>query len=65
MSDHGFLRAGGWCHIAESTFYRLYNADEKARLYNAIGYEENEALSTFPIEVGQHVCSYDVVGVVE
>ena len=37
--------------VSETKFYELYTPEEKAKLYSAIGYEENEADPTLPVEV--------------
>lgn len=37
--------------FAEDKFYELYTPEEKAKLYSAIGYQENEADLTLPKEV--------------
>lgn len=34
----------------QDQFYELYTPEEKARLYGAIGYEENESISVYPKE---------------
>ncbi|KAJ8307904.1 hypothetical protein KUTeg_014551 [Tegillarca granosa] len=41
-------KSGGW--LGEDQFKELYTPEEKAKLYSAIGYEENEADSTLPKE---------------
>ena len=41
--------------VAENKFQELYTSEEKAKLYSAIGYEENEADLSLPIEVGDAV----------
>jgi hypothetical protein len=35
----------------EEQFYEQFNAEEKKKLYDAIGYQENEADPTLPKEV--------------
>ena len=39
------------CLVSENKFYELYTPDEKAKLYSAIGYEENEVDLNLPVEV--------------
>lgn len=34
----------------QNKFYELYSSDEKAKLYSAIGYEENETDQSLPVE---------------
>ena len=38
--------------ISEDQFYEQFTLDEKNKLYDAIGYQENEADPTLPKEVG-------------
>ena len=37
--------------LSGSKFQEEFNSDEKAKLYKAIGYDENAKDPTFPIEV--------------
>ena len=37
----------------EDQFFEVYTTEEKAKLYDAIGYQENEADPTLPKDVGE------------
>nr|KAG5695912.1 hypothetical protein BaRGS_017350 [Batillaria attramentaria] len=43
-------KKGGATEEIQEKFYELYTPEEKAKLYSAIGYEENEADLTLPVE---------------
>ena len=52
--SHQELPREAWL-VSETKFYELYTPEEKAKLYSAIGYEENEADPTLPVEVSPTV----------
>lgn len=47
--------------LTEEKFYELYTAEEKAKLYNAIGYEENEMALVYPKEVILHFKIWEIL----
>jgi hypothetical protein len=49
--------------FTEEQFYELYTPDEKARLYDAIGYQENEADLTLPKDVSERCRTYNNIPV--